>query len=56
MPTFALFWNDVTTLADRNLVNAPVLPRRRRLPARYLMKHRSPESDTDTFTLMPLTC
>ena len=31
----ALFWKDVTTLADNNLVNAPVLPRRRRLPARY---------------------
>ena len=51
--TFALFWNDVTTLAERNLVNAPVLPRRRRLPSRYLMKHQSP--DTDTFTLKPLT-
>ena len=47
--TFALFWKDVTTLAAHNLVNAPVLPRQRRLPARYLMKHRSP--DTDTFTL-----
>ena len=31
---FALFCKDVTTLAE-NLVNAPVLPRRRRLPARY---------------------
>ena len=51
--TFAVFWKYVTTLAEHNLVNAPVLPRRRRLPARYLMKHRSP--DTDTFTLKPLT-
>ena len=31
---FALFWKDVTTLAENNLVNAPMLPRRRRLPAR----------------------
>ena len=31
---------DVTTLTEHNLLNAPVLPRRRRLPARYLMKHR----------------
>ena len=54
--TFALFWNDVTTLTECNLVNAPVLPRRRCLPAWYLMKHPSSESDTDTFTLMPLTC
>ena len=33
--TFALFFcKDVTTLAE-HIVNAPVLPRRRRLPARY---------------------
>ncbi len=50
---FALFWKDVTTLTEHKLVNAPVLPRRRRLPARYLMEHQSP--DTDTFTLKPLT-
>ena len=31
---FALFRKDVTTLAE-HLVNAPVLPWRRRLPARY---------------------
>ena len=29
--TFALFWEDVTTLAEHTLVNAPGLPRRRRL-------------------------
>ena len=33
--TFTLFWKDVTTLAEHNLVNAPGLPRRRHLPARY---------------------
>ena len=33
--TFVLFLKDVTTLAEHNLVNAPGLPRRRRLPARY---------------------
>ena len=49
--TCALFWKDVTTLAAHNLVNVPVLPRRRRLPARYLMKHRSPDTDTFTLTL-----
>ena len=32
---FALFCKDVTTLAEHNIVNAPVLPGRRRLPARY---------------------
>ena len=32
---FALFWKDVTTLAEHNLVNTPGLPRRRHLPARY---------------------
>ena len=32
---FALFRKDVTTLAEHNLVNAPGLPRRRHLPARY---------------------
>ena len=32
---FALFWKDVTTPAENNLVNAPMMPRRRRLPARY---------------------
>ena len=32
--TFALFCKYVTTLAE-HLVNAPVLSRRRRLPARY---------------------
>ena len=32
---FALFWKDVTTLAENNLVNAAVLSRWRRLPARY---------------------
>ena len=58
---FALFWKDVTTLAENNLVNASMLSRRRRLPARYedgdallnSMKHWSP--DTDMFTLKPLT-
>ena len=38
--TFALFRKYVTTLAEHNLVNAPVLPRR--LPERYFMKHRTP--------------
>ena len=31
----SLFWKDVTTLAESNLVNAPLLPWRRCLPARY---------------------
>ena len=59
---FALFWKYVTTLAEHNLVNAPGLPRRRRLPEHDMkmetplldsMKHRTP--DTDTVTLKPLT-
>ena len=59
---FALFWKDVTTLAENNLVNVTVLSRWWRLPARYedmetpllnLMKSRN--TDTDTFTLKPLT-
>ena len=59
---FALFWKDVTTLAEHNLVNAPGLPRRRRLPENDMnmetplldsMKHRT--QDTETFTLKPLT-
>ena len=32
---FAMFCKYVTELAEHNLVNAPVLPRRRRLPVRY---------------------
>ena len=32
---FEMFCKDVTTLAENNLVNAPVLSRRRCLPARY---------------------
>ena len=32
---FAIFCKYVTTLGEHNLVNAPVLPRRRCLPARY---------------------
>ena len=32
---FAMFCIDVTALAEHYLVNAPVLPRRRRLPVRY---------------------
>ena len=32
---FALFCKDVTTLTEHHLMNAPMLPRRRRLPARW---------------------
>ena len=42
---FALFWDDVTTLAENNLVNAPVLPWWRRLPARFEDGDAPPEFD-----------
>ena len=60
---FALFCEDVTTLAEHHLVNAPVLPRRWRLPARYedgnapaeFYERRGPDTDTFRPHLNPLT-
>ena len=42
---FALFWKDVTTLAENNLVNVTVLSRWWRLPARYEDGDASTEFD-----------
>ena len=61
---FALFCKDVTTLAEHNLVNVPVLPRWRRLPEHDMktetpllnsMKPQNPDTDTFWPTLKPLT-
>ena len=59
----ALFCKDVTTLTEHNLMDGPVLPRRRRLPEHDMtmetpplnsMRHRSPDTDTFRPTLKQL--